>query len=101
MATSSIVHATPNPFRGETTLRWSRDFGEGGAAGADVAAALHIFDVTGRHVRELVGRPVGSGAFEALWDGRTSNGTVAAPGLYWTSPVVPGARSTHIVRLGR
>lgn len=44
---------------------------------------LAVFDQTGRQVRELVNRTVQSGVYSATWDGFTSHGLPAAPGVYF------------------
>ena len=44
---------------------------------------LAVFDQCGRQVRELVNRTVRPGAYCATWDGFTSRGLPAAPGVYF------------------
>lgn len=65
----------PSPSRGAVTF----DFAPAG--GED--AALTIYDASGRQVRVLAGRAVGSrGARRAVWDGRDEAGRPVAPGVY-------------------
>jgi hypothetical protein len=41
-----------------------------------------IFDLWGRHVRDLGGDALGPGARDAAWDGRDDGGETVAPGGY-------------------
>jgi minor extracellular serine protease Vpr len=65
----------PNPFNPVTTISYSVP-----AAGH---VSLQIFSVTGRLVRTLVDQVVPAGLGEAVWDGRTDDGTAAGSGVYF------------------
>jgi hypothetical protein len=66
----------PNPFRGETRIRFALP---GPAEGADLA----VYDIAGRRVRELTpGRGSGAGGGEATWDGRDERGRPVPSGIY-------------------
>jgi hypothetical protein len=64
----------PNPFRGQTTLRF--DLPEA----ANVS--LSIYDVMGRQVATLVDGSMAAGRHEVAWQGRGRNGSLAS-GVYF------------------
>jgi len=84
---------SPNPFRGETMLRWAQP--------APAHVTLTVIDISGRRVRTLVdGGTSLAGEHAATWDGRTDAGRTAAPGLYHAVLTVGGRREVRpIVRL--
>lgn len=69
---AEFLIATPNPFRGDVTLRF--------AAPATGAAEFVVFDLRGR---EVVRTPVPTGARSATWDGRDERGRAVSPGVYF------------------
>jgi hypothetical protein len=82
----------PNPFRGATTL-WF-------AVPKAGAAALSVFDVTGRRVRDLVNRHVEAGPQAVVWDGRDAQGSRVASGVYLVRLTAGGESvSREIVRI--
>ena len=50
--------------------------------GTSRKVALHIYDLSGHIVRELLAAPSVAGSFSALWDGRDGEGSVVPPGIY-------------------
>jgi hypothetical protein len=66
--------ATPNPFRSSTTIRFSAPAGK--------AAALTIFDVTGRAVRTGI-EGTGAETRTFAWDGLDDAGRPVASGTYF------------------
>ncbi len=62
---------------------------------------LDIYDVSGRHVRELERGPLGEGEHVASWDGRDSRGRPAASGVYFVKVEAGGASATGKVVLLR
>ena len=65
----------PNPFRPTTTIAYTvprNDF-----------VRLDVFDVTGRLVRELVGRAQPAGHHRVIWDGRDTAGRRVGSGVYF------------------
>jgi hypothetical protein len=73
----AVLGNTPNPFRMQTTIRFSE------ASGAAPDASVHIYDLAGRLVRVL-GAPAGPAEVRQLdWDGRNQAGTRAAAGAYF------------------
>jgi hypothetical protein len=80
LVTAAAFHpARPNPFNPATTLA----FDVPGEAGGARPVELAIYDVSGRLVRRLIDAPVESGRQTVAWDGRDSNGSVLASGIYF------------------
>jgi hypothetical protein len=69
----SEIDAWPNPFEGSVrlTLRLPQE----------TPAALEIFDVRGRRIRRILVAPA-NGLVTLVWDGRSDDGRVSAPGIY-------------------
>ncbi len=84
-AEGSGAVASPNPFRAETSLRFSLN-----APARDVRVA--VYDVTGRHVRSLLAQPLPRGTHIVGWDGRNADGRAVAAGTYFARWSVDGAR---------
>lgn len=70
----SVVRAWPNPFNPRVNFQFDLP------QTADVR--LTIFDLRGRQVAVLLDQRLEAGGHEAYWDGRGSNGRVAASGVY-------------------
>jgi len=79
------LNAAPNPFAGETTLRFHTP-AEGGIA------ELRICDITGRCVRKMVTLPLSSGEHRVTWAGEDDAGHTAPPGVYFVN-IVSGNRT--------
>ncbi len=89
---TALTGAVPNPFRGETRIRFS--------LARPGPAKLVIYDVAGRAVASLVDGPLPAGDHSVLWDGRTSTGR-AASGIYFARFDAVSKRQTErIVFLG-
>jgi hypothetical protein len=79
--TSPLPEATflsqnyPNPFNPSTTIAFGLKERE--------HVSLRIYDAAGRLVRNLVDETRPAGRYEATWDGRGTNGHVAASGVYF------------------
>lgn len=74
---AQTILAYPNPFRGESALRFQL------AEDAKSATAL-VVDVHGRTVRTLfANEALRAGAHEILWDGHDSDGREVPAGTYW------------------
>jgi hypothetical protein len=84
----SMAAPFPNPFRGETTFRFSLP------EGADVR--LSVFDVQGRLVRRLLDEPRAPGRHDVRWDARG-----AANGIYFVKLQTPAFTDTKRVLLLR
>jgi hypothetical protein len=77
----------PNPFAFSTRLGYSLP-----AAGR---ANLSIYDVTGRRVATLVDSHLPAGDHTAQWDGRRSDGTTIARGVYFGVLLFGGEKRTR------
>jgi hypothetical protein len=78
--------AVPSVTRGVTEIRASRSVAH--------ATTVLIHDVTGRRVRELA---FPAGTRSAAWDGRSSGGAQAAPGVYFVRLAEAGNDATRVV----
>ena len=87
-----LLAPTPNPFRGNATLRF------GLARAGDVR--LELFDVAGRRVRTLAQGAHAPGAHAVAWDGRDDDRNPVGAGIYFVRLVTPaGTYRTRIVSL--
>jgi flagellar hook assembly protein FlgD len=68
--------AVPNPFTHSVSLSY----------GLPVSAKVRvdIFDVAGRRLATLVNKEQPAGFHSVKWDGRDSNGSRVAPGIYFS-----------------
>ncbi len=83
----------PNPTRGASSVLLGRPAGE-------ERSVLAIYDVRGRLLRALAGRPTGR-SFEITWDGRDSRGREVVSGVYFYRLNAPGRTITRKVYLVR
>ena len=75
-APARLLAAQPNPFNPRTTIAFELSTQE--------TVNLHIFDLSGHLVRDLVKRGVfASGRHEAVWNGRDNSGRQLASGTYF------------------
>lgn len=90
----ALSPASPNPFHDEVRVAVLL------AAPADIEVA--VYDATGRKVAVLHRGPAAAGAFEARWQGRREDGTLAANGVYLLRAAGAGSVATRKVHfLGR
>jgi len=92
--TTKLYAAMPNPFRGETTLRFD-------VASAIGPVSLRIFDVSGRVVKEIDDSPRRSGRYELVWNGTDTRGARVASGVYFCRLVVGEVVDTRSIVLLR
>jgi uncharacterized repeat protein (TIGR01451 family) len=85
----TTLQAYPNPFKPGESVRGTFKF-----VGLPDGAKVHIYAVTGREVRVLDG--VKRRRLE--WDGRNSEGTPVAAGIYLYLLEIPEAGKTRLVR---
>jgi hypothetical protein len=78
----------PNPFNPTISLKL---YNFGGIA---EHIALNVYDILGRRVAKLPVRPTGTESFEAVWDGKTSDGKRAASGAYLIRAAGDGKTAT-------
>jgi hypothetical protein len=69
---------TPNPTRGNTTFAWAIP-----AARAGETFELSIYDLSGRHIKQLAGGQATAGQFSAGWDRRDASGVRVGGGIYF------------------
>ena len=81
----------PNPFNPETVIRF--DLKKRGSM------KLKILDVLGREVIELVNDIRGSGSYEVRWDGRNTDGKIAASGTYFYQIIANGYQLSKKLQL--
>jgi hypothetical protein len=89
----ALAPAAPNPFRGETTIRFRLP--------RDGAARLVIYDLSGRAVATLVEDHLTAGVHQARWDGRSDADRRAAAGVYVYRVEQRGASASGRVTLLR
>ncbi len=70
----TLEPARPNPFNPSTTIHFT--VAENGRV------KLSVYDVNGRHVRDLADRTFGAGSHSLRWDGTDGGGRPAASGVY-------------------
>jgi hypothetical protein len=91
-AVDFLAAASPNPFRGATTLRF------GLARPGNVS--LELFDVAGRRVRTLASGALAAGSHARAWDGRDGDGHTVGAGIYFVRLVTPaGTYHSRLVSL--
>jgi hypothetical protein len=70
-------------------------------AGSRAIVRLDVYDVGGRHVRELVNGPVGVGEHIVIWDARDAAGRATPAGVYLVRMRTGGFLETQKVLLTR
>jgi hypothetical protein len=86
---TGLRQVVPNPSAGQVQIQFAmREAGE---------AAFDVVDMAGRLVARVPGKRWEAGAWSVPWDGRTTRGTPAPPGIYFVQMRVDGQR----VGLGR
>ena len=72
---SFVLHQNyPNPFNPSTTLKYE--------VPKLAQVNMDVYDLSGRHVTELVNQTQSAGVYEAKWNGLTDNGLLAPSGMY-------------------
>jgi hypothetical protein len=74
-AARELHEASPNPFSGETTIRFELPAG--------VSAAVEVYNAAGHEVRRLEVPSGGAGVRSITWDGRDDTGLPVASGVYF------------------
>lgn len=70
----TLQHNYPNPFNPSTQISFSLPEAE--------VVRLAVYDLTGRSIKTLVAGELGAGTHQAMWDGTTEAGVMAASGVY-------------------
>jgi hypothetical protein len=69
------LHAnSPNPFATTTAIAFNLP--------RETHVELRVYDLAGRRVRSILGRRLGPGRHQVVWDGRDDSGRRAAHGIY-------------------
>ena len=69
-----LLQNYPNPFNAETAIRYR--------ISRTVNIKLDIFDMTGRHIRNLVSGIRQRGEYSAFWNGKNDDGKTISSGVY-------------------
>ncbi|MFZ1946319.1 MAG: T9SS type A sorting domain-containing protein [bacterium] len=77
----SLSQNTPNPFGGETSIRFT--------VPEKTRVNLAIFDVTGRLVSSVYQQELAAGEYHATWTGKDSSGSRVSPGVYFVRLATP------------
>jgi hypothetical protein len=91
--TTQLLPNTPNPFAGETDLRFRL-----GRAGT---ARLRVYDASGRVVRTLTETALRAGEHSIRWDGRDASGRGVSAGVYLARLEVDGRTLSRKMLLAR
>ncbi|MFC1800240.1 FlgD immunoglobulin-like domain containing protein [Candidatus Eisenbacteria bacterium] len=90
-----LFRPIPNPTHGTTLMAYSVSTSNGAQVN------ISIYSVTGQRVRNLVDGRQGAGVYEAIWDGRDSDGTQVPSGVYFYRSVIGEQTRTSRVTLIR
>ena len=88
-----LAPAEPNPFEGETTLRYD--------LARDGAVHLAIYDIAGRQVTSLVEDRRTSGRHVIRWDGTNARGERVGAGVYFAQLTVDGHSADAVRKIQR
>ena len=87
------VQSHPNPFNPSTTISYELP--------ARGHVRLDIYDAAGRRIVRLVGAVQDEGVHRIVWDGRDSNGSQVASGIYFSRLIAGGSTVTRKMVLFR
>ncbi len=90
---TALLQARPNPFTGRTEISFQ--------LASEMPVALRIFDASGRLVRTLIDDVMSAGDHNVSWDGRTQDGGVVSPGIYFYAFRAEGSETTRKLILMR
>ena len=71
----SLGHNYPNPFNPSTTIPFT--------ISSPGLAAVTIYDVNGRQIKQIVNENFKPGFYSRVWDGKNSNGIPVSRGVYY------------------
>jgi hypothetical protein len=74
-ANFSLAQNYPNPFNPSTTINYDIP--------SRAQVTIEVFNVLGQQIRQLVNEVQSAGAYSVDWDGRDSNGSRVASGVYF------------------
>ncbi|MFL3013265.1 MAG: tandem-95 repeat protein [Candidatus Neomarinimicrobiota bacterium] len=73
----SLGHNYPNPFNPSTTIPFT--------ISSPGLAAVTVYDVNGRQIKQIVNENFKPGFYSRVWDGKNSNGIPVSSGVYYYS----------------
>jgi hypothetical protein len=85
-ASVQLAQSVPNPTTGVTRIPF--------ALPVRAAVRLTVEDVAGRRIATLVDQTLAAGEHDVIWNGRTTRGPLAAPGVYFYRLSVAGQPAT-------
>jgi hypothetical protein len=77
----------PNPFNSKTEIRFT--------VPSKGNVSLDIYDLLGRHVKNLVSGNYGAGAYTANWDGSDTRGQIVSSGIYFYNLKAEGVQTSR------
>ncbi len=72
---TALLGCMPNPFNPSTDVRYE--------LACDSKVELSVYDVSGRHIADLVSEHQPAGTHVVTWDGRNASGQMAPSGVYY------------------
>ena len=90
---AAILGASPNPFRASTRIQFLVETAR--------VVNVSVFDLQGRRVAELAERGFAQGVHTVEWDGRHTDGSPGAAGVYFVVLESEGTRHSRKVVLTR
>ena len=94
VANGIALRARPSPFRSEVAIELVNP------AFRDVAAEVTVHDVAGRTIARLSSEVAARGVSRVRWNGRSTSGAVAGPGVYLVRATIGGTVLTkRVVRV--
>jgi len=92
-ATLQLAQSRPNPTKGDATIRFSLS--------AEGPVNLGVYDLVGRRVRVLADGRLAAGDHEVTWNGRSDDGALQSPGVYFYRLVTQERSFTRKLVLAR
>jgi len=91
LTSTNLGNNYPNPFNYETTINFS--------LGEECFVTIEIYNLLGEKIQILESRVIHAGNHSVTWNGDSSNGGRAAPGIYLYKMETAKYRSTNLMNL--
>jgi len=88
---TKLYSAKPNPFRTQTTIRYSLS--------AEAKVSLLVYDITGRLITTLVNGNINPGIYNINWNGRNERNQQVSTGVYFYQLKTPDYTKTNKILL--
>jgi hypothetical protein len=86
--TAFMLHQNyPNPFNAHTRIEYDIE--------QPTRVTLNVYDILGRLVRTILDETKTPGHYDAVWDGRDSDGRAASSGVYFYRMISGDERQVH------